>query len=252
MSEPNIVFKALQLTPEGKLISLRAQSRDGSLDYKVGQITYAPEGSMGVFVKETLDFAQTCGIANCGYAHAAKGIVVIHKSVALGTRLPYSRQIFGDEPRYPAILLQEEVWREKLTRPEPKFKLTDRLDKDGEPVTITKIIWAQDDKFSTHEHYHYSDTFGRIWDEAQLELAPEEAWVDVTGECTVEIQTVYGGHFYARFNHGGCCRLILGEKPTLWGVRGGQCTACAESNKYKVEFEKTNKNYYGFKILYLK
>ena len=111
------VYKALQKTPEGKLISLRAQSGDGRLDYEEGAITYAPESSMGIFVDETPIGAQRNGISNSFYAHGAGGIVVVYEALPLGKQLPNTGRFPTEQTRYPAVLLGKEVWTETLKKP---------------------------------------------------------------------------------------------------------------------------------------
>ncbi len=76
-------------------------------------------------------------------------------------------------------------------RPEPKFKVGDRVKVGKDDTTydeVAKVTWGEDDRFmGEHRHYHFHLNRRGIWNEDDLELAPTkepEEWVDVTEECT--------------------------------------------------------------------
>lgn len=227
MQEVKKVYKALQETPEGKLISLMAQSDlcRYPLDYREGGITYAPEGSMGIFTDDTRGKARHTGRANKGRCTENGGILVIYEAIPLGEMMNKAIDLtFASRDRYPAILLGKEVWREKpreLALPEPKFKVGDRVivkrtgggcsSHDLESIfTISGVVWEE----GWYPHYHYYEGNETPADEDTLELAlPEPEWVDVTKECGVEIYTSTEGYHLVRVDHQGfgVVQLGLGE-----------------------------------------
>lgn len=117
------VFKVLA-NKDGKLESLTTMG--SNLSYAEGKVTYAPEGSMGIFVDETLEKARVNGTGNQGYKCEKKAGVdkpatfIIHRAIPLGQPLPKTGAVFGGSLRYPAILLEEEVWR--APPPTPKVE----------------------------------------------------------------------------------------------------------------------------------
>lgn len=120
MEEVKKVYKPLVETSDGRLVSIWAGRRRGiSLEYRVGEITYTPEGGAGIWVCETLEVAQGQGKSNSRTTiKDTSGALVVHEATILGekcgaimdtTGLP---DTFSDDIRYPAILLGKEVWRE--------------------------------------------------------------------------------------------------------------------------------------------
>uniref|UniRef100_A0A6H1ZRQ9 Uncharacterized protein n=1 Tax=viral metagenome TaxID=1070528 RepID=A0A6H1ZRQ9_9ZZZZ len=122
-------------------------SADGVV-YKEGEITYAPKGQQGLSTFDTLleaiAFAST---------QAMKYSRVVHEATPLGKRGEKvgSAYSWGNTAAtYPAILLGKEVWKEEEKKPEPKFKIGDRVYFDGieEVLTIKSFDWLGD-------HYAY-------------------------------------------------------------------------------------------------
>lgn len=177
------------------------------LIYEEGKILDAPEGSMGIFVEPDMTAAHNQAQANSGYWFtdpSKSQYVAIHEAVPLGEQLLITREtFFSNRTRYPAILLGKEVWNNKLSRPEPRFKVGDRVRllyncqasgtnsrKVGNIYTVTNITWGFSDSITgediDHPHYHYPIEGASPLDEDWLELVPpEEKWVNVTSECTL-------------------------------------------------------------------
>ncbi len=166
-----------------------------------------------------------------------------------------TRNFYGDSDVFTVKSIDgDKVWfvkgtwlsSEKLRialRPAPKFKTGDEVARSWytDTYTIVRVIWgADEEKFTTHSHYHYY-VRGHISpaDETSLRLVVEE-WVDVTKECTAEVQAgSRGADILVR--HGEHVRVILGSKgATRSAVLDGGC-GTGDSKKYRVEF--TNENW---------
>ena len=116
------VYKALVRRDDGTLVSLIARKEwaGDQLEYREGEITYAPEGSMGIFVAATLEGAKCVGHRNSGGKP-----IIIHEVTPLGEMLTKrDTRHFAERDRYPAILLGGEVYSEEA-EPEPEEKLVD-------------------------------------------------------------------------------------------------------------------------------
>jgi len=207
MEGVNKVYKVVVETEDGRLVSRTAGgygfSKWQELVYKEGEITYAPEGSGGIFVDETMEDAHTTVEDRAG---SKQGTRVIYEAIPLGKlcgAIPDrcgGVSIFSASARYPAILLGKEVWRETPPRPEPKFKVGDRIivRKSHTGITtpavgvIATVEWSnlRFDDIPYHWHYYF-DTW--VADEDEVALAPPEPeWVDVTKECSFSLQTGNG------------------------------------------------------------
>ena len=228
------VYKALALE-DGVLKSIIA-GREGfgaSLEYQEGEVTYAPEGSMGIFADAVLKEAIRNGQGNY---FGQPGILVVHEAVPLGTRM-WGEETFMEYPRYPAILLGKEVWRE---RPKPKFKVGDKVRgvlsyAVGCLFTITRVFWSSDEGYAGEPRYLYTCA-GISYSEYMLELAPKEEWVDVTEECTVDFLRACcgcegGTTISVHHNSGLVARMGFGEPWIL------------SKEVYKIEL--ATKNYLG-------
>lgn len=155
-----VVYKAL-INKDNKLESLVAGSGSftdhRSLPYHVGQITYAPEGSLGIFVDETLADAQGNAQGNKSKCRKVRGTLVVHEAAPLGAALPQEgKSSFESYTRYPAILLGKEVWRET---PPPKLELPDFQHSfvgfDGKPKSIRGTF------FGGHHDLYIYDSSGK-------------------------------------------------------------------------------------------
>lgn len=157
-------YKPLVLTPTGELISIWAGTGKGvgqtsgtRLTYKEGEITYCPQGSMGIWVNKTLKGAiyQVTGGANAKWTKVETGgIAVIHTIIALGESMPLvGEDGFSHDLRYPAILLGKRVWEDEPPRPPAKFKIGDRVRgfrsyAEGVKGVVTKVFWAKDEGYN--------------------------------------------------------------------------------------------------------
>lgn len=186
--ETQTVYKALVRTKDGRLVSIWS---DRILDYNEGQITYAPKGSMGIFIRPTLEGAKYSGKTNSRRrCKELGGTRVVHEATPLGNLCSKAgSSIFLADDRYPAILLGKEVWRDKPIRPEPKFKVGDKVvgtcsSSTGEVFTIESI--------KGDEAWFTKGTWLGI---KQIKLASKEEWVDVTKECDLKLSTPYGKEY---------------------------------------------------------
>lgn len=235
-------YKPLVETPDRGLISLWAGGGAAGtvLEYKEGEITYTPKGSAGIWVSKTLEQAKDSGFGNKNKV----GVLIVYEVTPLGERMGEGEGFstpssFARDIRYPAILLGKEVWREEEPRPEPKFKVGDRVvlkDAKGEycgvqigmvGVVVTPSISSTVIRMPVHNHYYVQEKY--------LELAPVEEWVDVTGECTLRMSCMEGR---VSVCHNGAERLLLGSKGAyLWRCQNGR----HPEDNYKVEL--TDGNY---------
>jgi len=79
------------------------------LTYKEGQITYAPEGTVGLFSYRILGEAKRYS----KYIPHDEGTIRIHEAIPLGNRFS---TFFFNSRVYPALLLGKEVWREEAPK----------------------------------------------------------------------------------------------------------------------------------------
>lgn len=120
------LYKPLVWRSEGgQLESLTTIGK--TLYYTEGRITYAPEGSMGIFVSSSLAIAKGMGLGNRGYklskvGEGIKDALVVYEVIPLGNRFPYTDVSFGGSDRYPAILLGKEVWRDEPVPPKEEWE----------------------------------------------------------------------------------------------------------------------------------
>ncbi len=187
------MFKPLLRKPDGTLESIwagKGERKIGTtLTYKEGEITYASEGTLGIWVSESIEQAQTAGVGS----KRGEGDIVVHEVVALGHQLPSGGTISGSPQniRYPAIILGAEVRREPPPMPAPKFKVGDKVtiprgniygDKKEKVYIIADALYGS---AVGHKHWHYYvDSYLSPTDEDWLELVPKEEWEDITRECT--------------------------------------------------------------------
>jgi len=231
MEEVNKVYKPLVETGDGRLVSIIVGTGmpGVQLEYKEGTITYSPEGGDGIWVNEDFEKGRESGRGN----KSVVGVLVVHEVIPLGERcgaiimpggLPSA---FSLDTRYPAILLDKEVWRETPPRPEPKFSEGQRVVVasgcyKGTTFDIASVEWGTKEFGSYHTHYHYyrSDPDYSPLDEDKLEEAkPEPEWVDVTKECEVTIKHFSSDPeaergFWIELTHNGETLMELGLEKT--------------------------------------
>jgi hypothetical protein len=262
-----VVYKALIQKPNGQLVSFLAGGGYYSgtiancpeITYRMNQIISAPGSSKGIFVK--LSLAEAIGFTETDREKITAiggSVAVVYKAIAHGDRILDGGYEIGDEqPRFRSIKLVEEVWREETVRPEPKFKVGDRVLVARYSIDIgligvvEKVKWAG----GAHEHYHYTIEGAKygVKDESWLEPAPKEPeWKDVTGECTLKLTKMLDriGNYIVEVHHGAYARIILGKQATKWVILEGTAPRIDEQDKsYKVEFSDSASDYFGFKIL---
>lgn len=118
------VYKALVEKEGGELVSIWAGTHiGGELSYQEGQVTYAPEDSIGIFVEETLEESIYNGKDNSTLKRKEyNGTLVVHEAIPLGQMFPKGHSLnFEDYIRYPAILLGKEVWRQEPEKPKEEW-----------------------------------------------------------------------------------------------------------------------------------
>src|SRR4030042_2629448 len=123
--EPAIpkVYKALRIKDD-KLISLvpTLSFKGIPLEYKEGQITYAPEGSLGIFVDTTFGACKDNALRNKNGAGEIIEVAV-YEATPLGKLEQKDVPSQGMRWLCPAILLGKEVWRSEPEKPkEPEWK----------------------------------------------------------------------------------------------------------------------------------
>ncbi len=213
------VYKAVANFPGGRLESILAGGGSEEvrtlpmLVYKEGEITYAPEGSNGVYVSETEEKARDVGMWNKTRIKGIYGAVVtVHEAIPLGNRKSLEDAVavrglsaFAEIPRYPAILLGKEVWREtpkEQPGPVPKFKVGDSVTvpisttgiPDGYTDEVSFVTWGEG-LAPSHKHWHYNiGTW--LADEDELVLAPMKEWEDITKKC---IPKLFMGQLYLSY-----------------------------------------------------
>jgi len=95
---------------DGKLYSTWAGRTIGTkLTYKEGQITYTPLGSLGIWTYLTVPSREQCSCPK-------EVSFVVHEVIPLGEEFPIDvASAFSKSPgRYPAVLVDKEVYRETL------------------------------------------------------------------------------------------------------------------------------------------
>ena len=118
------VYKALARYPDGRLVSLWASNHSGTVDrgeveleYHEGEITYAPQGSQGIYTEATYQE----GIGQMKNGEEKRDLLgatlVLHEAIPLGNMMPADPHAYQAPGRYPAILLGKEVWRKPAPEP---------------------------------------------------------------------------------------------------------------------------------------
>ena len=117
---PTKLYKALRVKPNGTLASLLIGNTTSipfapfkELTYKEGEITYAPEGSRGVFCDNTLGLAEQR--ARVESNHGRKFEAVVHEVTVLGT----TSSRIADITCCPAVLVGRKVYGIAYHPPEP-------------------------------------------------------------------------------------------------------------------------------------
>jgi len=190
----NKVYKPLVRTEDGRLVSIFARRRPTldypELEYKEGTITYAPEGTRGIWTSPDLERGKKQK-ENATDKLSEGGTFVVHEATPLGNPITTPTEVGAPSTRYPALLLGKEVWREEAPRPELKFKVGDKVIVVESPEMTcaaprgATVTIAQGQYFNPHtKQWVYLADGGLRYEENWLELAPKEEWKDVTGECT--------------------------------------------------------------------
>ena len=236
----NKVYKPLVRTEDGRLVSIFARRRPTldypELEYKEGTITYAPEGTRGIWTSPDLERGKKQK-ENATDKLSEGGTFVVHEATPLGNPITTPTEVGAPSTRYPAILLGKEVWREEPSRPKAKFRVGDKVIVVESPeVTCaaprgTTVTIAQEVYFNPHtKQWVYLANGGLRYEENWLEPAPKEEWKDVTGECRPSLNV-----------EAGCLCLYHNAYPILsfgsqrpWAESGGR------RQGYKVEFIEPN------------
>lgn len=253
------VYKAL-MEVGGRLESLTTLG--ANLTYTEGEITYAPEGSMGIFVEETLMEARSMGQGNRGYKEK-EGKLVVYEAAPLGFQeaVVDHNKAFGNMLRYPAILLGKEVWRDKPKEPTELERLCEArtlLGGDIRTCNRTSLNFCPEGRkyalyFNRGEDNPwvlYEGNRGKVMSTCFLQRVkdfvkhdePKEEWVDITNACNTQLTHGYDGAWLSL--------MYSGAEIGIFGVAGWQPWGECAHDRVKIEpVGKAYPSTGGFKVL---
>jgi len=242
------VYKALVKTRAGRLVSIWAETL---LDYHEGEVTYAPKGSMGIFIRDDLGGAVNNGKSNSRHrCKELEGTLVVHEATPLGNLCSKAgHSTFLVDDRYPAILLGKEVWRDEPTELERLCEA--RVLLGGEIRTCIQAglhfcpegrkyalyrkhgIWAL---YEGSRHLVATkDTLQEVVAFVEQDKKPKEEWVDITDEVTLYPFKAAGGILVSICDGEPC----LGNAEIWLGSNGAEKIhpkdLRAKTGKYKIE-----------------
>lgn len=191
MEQVKTVYKPLVETPDGELISVWAGDagcHGTILEYKEGEITYAPEGSAGIWVSKSL------GEANNQFCNKNKeGVSVIHEVAPLGKECLHDTHkwgSFGQDTRYPAILLGKRVYQGEPPE-EPKEEWVDVTKKCTSEINLYERAYGLGLTVRLKHNGAILGYFGAKGFERSIDCPPSYAFEEVhkwgTGNCWLKV-----------------------------------------------------------------